>query len=203
MAKLFATLDELDRPVQTVSGAEAHAINVYRLTFGSLIPVLVTDDPSARIRAFCDGACKGLVNGAGTEEKIRPDSLTIADAAELVDALVEMNQAHPGQTNDGDGISHPILYTLIHPLVLDNAGTELKQIEFSARTLGDAARFLNANGEVESFREFMRSFGTLVGVGLPITDSIVNALDVEDYATIAGTIVGKLARPRGKLKKAS
>lgn len=200
MAKLFATLDPLDEPAKSVSGADIHAINIYRLTFGGLAPVLASGEPTQRVKLFVDAACKGLVNGSGSEEAIRAETLSMSDAAELVDALVEMNQAAPFLP-EGDGVSHPIVYTLQHPLKLAEDMT-VTQIEFSAKKLGDSARFLDASGEGDSFREFMRAFGTLIGVNLPMTDSFVNALDIEDYATIAGTVLGKLARPRGRLKKA-
>lgn len=198
MPKLYATLEGLDRPITTESGATTDSVHIYRLSFGQAAPIFETDDPIRRIQAFCDAACRAAEGG----EKINVESIDAADAAELVAALVDMATPDKDLKFEGDGVSHPMVYTLKHPLKI-TATQDITQFEFSARTLGQISGFLNAEGEVASFREFMRSFSAIVGVPLPVTDTIVDALDLEDYANVKEHIMGKLTKSRGRLKRPS
>lgn len=198
MPKLYATLGDLVRPITTESGATADSVSIFRLTFGQAAPIFETDDPIRRIQAFCDTSCRA---GDGSE-KIVIDSIDAADAAELVAALVEMATPDKDLSFEGDGVSHPMVYTLRHPIKLTST-QDLTQFEFSARTLGQISGFLNAEGEVASFREFMRGFSAIVGVPMPVTDSIVDALDIQDYANVKEHIMGKLTKSRGRLKRQS
>lgn len=199
MNKLFATLEELSSPVTTESGRKADSVAVYRLTFGQAAPIFGTDDALQRIASFCAAACR---TADPENERIKPETLEAVDAAELVSALVEMSEADKGLQFEGDGMTHPIVYNLKFPITLAE-GQEVKQFEFKARTLGEITAFLNAEGEVASFREFMRSFSGIIGVPMPVTDTLIDSFDVADYVNIKEHIMGKLTRSRGRLKKAS
>jgi len=199
MSRPYAVLEDLSSPVTTESGRKADSVSISRLTFGQAAPIFETDDSTERIAIFCDAACRTADEVA---EKIKSETLEASDAAELVSALVELASPGPKPDFDGDGVSHPIVYTLKYPIRLA-ADQEVKQLEFKARTLGEVSGFLNAAGEVASFREFMRGFSTIIGVPLPITDSFVDALDLSDYATVKDHIMGKLTKSRGRLKRLS
>lgn len=149
---------------------------------------------------FVDSSCRA--SSAISDEKFDAATLTASDAAEIVAALLEMSQPPEQMEFDGDGVSHPIVYTLKHPIPLSSDNT-LTQIEFVAKKVGELSSFLNAQGEVESFREFVRSFGTLLGVKMPVTDSLVDAFDIEDYSIIKAHVMGKLVTARGRLKRVS
>lgn len=200
MPALYATLEDLVRPALTESGDTTDSVSIYRLNFGQAAPIFETDDPIQRINAFCAASC--FAGGSGGKDRIKAESLDAADAAELVSALVDMATPDKNITFDGDGVSHPIVYTLIYPIKL-TATQDLTQFGFCARTLGQIVGFLNAEGEVASFREFMRGFSDIVGVPMPVTDTIVDALDIKDYANVKEHIMGKLTKSRGRLKKPS
>jgi hypothetical protein len=105
---------------------------------------------------------------------------------------------------DGDGIFEPLVYDLKHPITLtrEEDGPVIKQIAFKAQKVGDLSDFLDspANSR-EEFVSFMRGFGQLLGTKLPMTDSIIEALDFVDYLVIRKKIMGKLASSRGRLKR--
>lgn len=199
MNTLFGTLEGLVSPVKTKSGREVDALSVYRLTLGQGAVMFETSDSLRRLAVFCDA---GVRTADELSEAIDSTTLDAADAAELVSALVDMARPKETMTFEGDGVSHPIVFTLAHPVKLSDDIT-VDKFEFRARTLGEVAGFLNADGEVATFREFMRSFAGVVGVPMPVTDSLVNALDLEDYSNIKEHVLGKLAKSRGRLKKAS
>lgn len=199
MTPLFATLDDLTTPVTTVSGRSCGSIAIYRLTLGQASPIFATSDPLKRVALFCAAA---VLSSEEPCEAIRADTLDAADAAEVVSALVEMAAPEDEMSFEGNGVSHPLVYTLAHPVTLAE-DMVVTTFEFKARTLGEVAGFLNAEGEVASFREFMRAFATVIGVPMPVTDTLVNALDIRDYTNIKEHVMGKLVKSRGRLKKAS
>ena len=150
--------------------------------------------PREEAAGYGDRPLLALMPPAAEEEMV--------ERAELVAALVEMATPDKDLSFEGDGVSHPMVYTLRHPIKLTST-QDLTQFEFSARTLGQISGFLNAEGEVASFREFMRGFSAIVGVPMPVTDSIVDALDIQDYANVKEHIMGKLTKSRGRLKRQS
>lgn len=201
MAPLYGTLAPLVTEVTTASGAKSDTINIFRLTFGNAAQVLEAQDSAQRINLMASTACRAVVGD--NEETFTASELDAADAAEIVGALVDMLRTVP-LTVEGDGVNHPMVYTLKYPIRTGRGDSEVvTAFEFSARTLGQIAGFLDAEGDAATFREFMRSFSSIIGVQMPVTDVLVNALDVFDYSMIKEHIMGKLATSRGRLKKAS
>lgn len=199
MAPLYGTLTPLVTEVTTTSGAKSSTINVFRLTFGAAAQVLGVQSSQQRCDLMAALACKAVVGDH--EEAFAASELDAADAAEIVGALINMLETVP-LTVEGDGVNHPMVYELKYPVKLGDGG-EVTSFEFGARTLGQIAGFLDAEGDANTFREFMRSFSTIIGVQMPVTDVLVNALDVFDYSMIKEHFMGKLATSRGRLKKAS
>jgi hypothetical protein len=202
MPEAFAELD-LVKPAMTKSGQPVSSVSVRRMLFADFAAIVDEDDMARRLNLFIARTVRAgsLADGA----EIDPASLNAADAAELIDVLAAQTAVEAAEVG-GDGLDEPIVYTLKHPIKLGGtngeAGAVVGQIEFQARTLGDVAEFLSATGSQE-FRVFMRAFGTILGVEMPITDALIGALDIEDVVTIQGSILGKLARSRGRWRKLS
>jgi hypothetical protein len=206
MAKEYARLDLL-QDIKTAKGP-ARAIVVMRPIAGELMDVLDSEGTSAQIIKFVTKCARAEVNGELVD--FPSEQLDAADAAEFSSMVTEMTrEAEAVPIGTGDGITEPLVYTLQHPIRLATSsgnGAEpvtIAQIEFKARRLGEISEFLDSQGAADEFRAFMRSFGTLMGVSMPMSDSIINALDFIDYLVIRRKVLGKLATSRRRWKKTS
>lgn len=196
----YARLDLL-REVKMPDGAEAHTLVVMRPTAKQFADIVIGDTVLERFDKFVSQCCKA-VNGTGQMLEIHAAQLDAADGGEIADIIAEMREDAEKITANqtGDGIGEPLVYTLKHPLKLSDDVT-ITQISFVARRLGEMSEFLDAQGEPHEFAVFMRTFGTLLGTKLPLTDGIANSLDYEDYLVIRRVIMGKLVRSRGRWRK--
>lgn len=196
MANLYGTLSPLAQALPLADGGSADAINIYRLTFGQLAAVLDVAYPTARLGAIV-GSCRAVAQD-GTESQFKATDLDASDGAELVRAIADMLETDD-VSFEGDGVNHPMVYRLKYPVKFGD--TPIDTFEFSAKRIGDIVSFMDARGDANEFREFMRSFGSIVGAPLPITDALVDMFDVYDYAMLKEHVMGKLATSRRRLKK--
>lgn len=198
MTRLYGTLSPLAQPVPTDLGEHAESINIYRLTFGQFANIIGETRSSARLAAVV-ASCKA-VTANGIETSFKAKDLDAADGAELIGAISDMLDTEDFES-EGDGVSHPMVYQMRYPVQFGDA--KIATFEFAAKRIGDIVSFMDSKGDAAEFREFMRNFATIVGAPLPITDSLVDAFDVFDYAMIKEHIMGKLTASRRRLKKAS
>lgn len=210
MAKEYARLDLLQE-IPTASGGKSTEVIIYRPTAKHLLDLLEVVKPQDQIATFCRSCCKA-VNGTGEPSEFKAADLDAADAAEvssIAAGLARDIAAIELDPEAGDGVSTPLTYTLHHPIELnrgpdDPAPEKVRQIQFQAKRLGQITEFMDARaGSAEEFTAFMRSFGTLLGTSLPMTDIVLNALDYQDYLIIRGKVMGKLVRSRGRWRKTS
>jgi len=207
MAREYATL-ELRQDVTTKGGATTHDIVVYRPTTRELIDIL--GEPRRLVpqtQRFVKHLCRAKANGSAPEE-FDADQIDTGDITDLNLVLSEMlTEADGFPEPPGDGINEPITYTLVHPIKLtersNNGGSDgmtIEQIQFQARRMRDVTDFLDAPTG-QDFPAFMRGYGTLLGVNMPMSDSIIYALDFVDYLAIRRKIMGKLTAPRRRWTK--
>jgi hypothetical protein len=203
MALEYARLDLL-REIPASNGAVLHTIVVSRPTVREMAEIIDKSKFTDKVETFISSCCRGL-NGTNELLQFRPGDLDSQDVTELQGAFSDMvaegGTVKPVITG-GDGFDEPIVYTLQRPIKL-NEETTISQIKFEARKLGEISEFLDASGEREEFPAFMRTFGQMLGTTLPMTDGIINAIDFIDYLLIKDAVVGKLWKPRGRLKKTS
>lgn len=205
MALEYARLDLL-REIATATGGKSHEIVVLRPAARDLIAVFGEAKVTGQLRRFV-GSCCRAINGTGKDlSEFSADELDAADGAELAAILGAMSEEADKIEvgNGGDGIFEPLVYNLQHPIELAPPdGDVIRQVSFEARKLGDLSEYLDARGAGNEFYAFMRSFGTLLGTVLPMTDSIIGAVDFIDYLVIRRKIMGKLTASRGRWKRTS
>jgi hypothetical protein len=209
--KEFARL-QLLQEVTTDSGGKSNEIVFYRPSAKDLFASLSASSASMRIEDFLKINARAL-NGTDKPEGFRTSELSSGDVVEVIDLMTSLQREADQVTlakGSGDGVTSPIVYTLQHPINLtpgaagNGAGDNvIHQIQFEARKLGELSEFLDASGEAQEFSLFMRLFGTLLGTKLPMSDSIINALDFVDYYAIRRKIMGKLVQSRERWKKTS
>jgi|SRR5262245_12866693 len=188
---------ELRQSITTRAGHETRDIVVMRPTTRDMMEILDTKGLMAQTGRFVERLVRARANGHAPAE-FDADQIDTADASELNALLVEMLADGDGvPVGSGDGINEPITYTLQRPITLNDAGDTISQIQFQARRMRDVTDYLDAPAG-QDFLAFMRGFGQLLGTKLPMSDSIINALDYVDYLTIRRKIVGKLTGPRRK-----
>jgi len=207
MAEEYARLDlQQDVPI---AGGTSREIVVYRPRAKDLLP-LVGLRARDQLEHFVASCCRA-VNGGNTVA-FKATELEASDAAEISDCAASLGKDVLGfelSPENGDGVTSPLFYTLREKVTLrrgeeDPEPINITQISFQARRLGEISEFLDAPaGSAEEFRAFMRTFGTLVGVNLPMTDLVIDNLDYTDYLIIRSRIMGKLVRSRGRWKKTS
>lgn len=205
MAVEYARLD-LRQEVRIPSGTSKELV-IYRPTCKDLMGI--GDSPKAvdQVKFFANRCCRA-VNGGDTVE-FKASELDAADAAELsmlAGSFYTEGRSYELPEESGDGVTSPLFYTLRYPITLTRGEESdpivIKQIEFQARRLGEISEFLDAPaGTSQEFMIFMRSFATLVGVTLPITEVLYDAMDYTDYLIIRNKIMGKLARSGGRWRK--
>ena len=206
MAQEYARL-ELLQEVTTASGGKANEIVFYRPSTKDLSTLFEQTTVTKRIESFVATNVRA-VNGAGTVE-FRASELSSPDVLEVIDLIGSLAREADNviiENGAGDGINAPIVYTLQHPIQLTpgkDDGEVIRQIQFEARRLGELSEFLDSAGEAQEFKIFMRVFGTLLGTRLPMSDSIINAIDFIDYYVIRRKIMGKLVQSRERWKKTS
>ena len=164
MANLYGTLSPLAQALPLADGGSADAINIYRLTFGQLAAVLDVAYPTARLGAIV-GSCRAVAQD-GTESQFKATDLDASDGAELVRAIADMLETDD-VSFEGDGVNHPMVYRLKYPVKFGD--TPIDTFEFSAKRIGDIVSFMDARGDANEFREFMRSFGSIVGAPVSYT----------------------------------
>lgn len=196
----YARLDLL-RDIKMSNGAEAHSLVVFRPTARQFADMVIGDTVLERFDKFVSQCCKAQ-NGTGQLLDVHAEQLDGVDGNEVADIIQEMRDDAEKIVvdTDGDGINAPLVYTLRHPLTLSE-DVVVTQISFVARRLGEMSEFLDATNEPNEFQVFMRIFGTMLGTKLPLTDSIANAIDFEDYLVIRRVIMGKLVRSRKRWRK--
>jgi hypothetical protein len=205
MALEFGRLDLL-RDIETSTGGRSHELVVLRPNARDLINVFAESGVTRQLGVFA-GTCCRAINGTGKDlSQFDVGQLDAADGAELAAMLQAMNNDADNVTiaSTGDGINEPLVYTLQRPLELAPPdGEVVKQISFEAKRLGDLSEYLDARGAGNEYFAFMRSFGTLLGTKLPMSDAICGAVDFLDYLVIRRRIMGKLTASRGRWKRAS
>lgn len=203
MALEYARLDLL-REVVALNGSKVHTIIVNRPTVREMTEIIDKPKFGEKLDLFVSSCCRAI-NGTGEPLEINPAGLDSQDVTELSQAFADMlsdGDAAKEKLTGGDGFSEPLIYNLLRPIKLNEEVT-IRQIKFEARKLGEISEFLDATGERNEFPAFMRAFGQLLGADLPMTDNMINAIDFIDYLVIKRAVVGKLWKPRGRLKKAS
>lgn len=210
MAKEYGRLNLLQE-IPTVSGGKSTEVIIYRPTAKHLLDLLEVVKPQDQIAAFCRSCCKA-VNGTGEPSEFKASDLDASDAAEISSIAAALGtdvKQFELDAEAGDGVTSPLTYTLQYPIELnrgpdDPQPEKIRQIQFQARRLGQISEFMDARaGSTEEFTAFMRSFGTLLGTNLPMTDIVLNALDYTDYLIIRGKVMGKLVRSRGRWRRTS
>jgi hypothetical protein len=206
MALEYARLDLL-REIETTTGGKSHTVVVLRPTARDMIGVMAENKVSAQIDQLVTACCRAI-NGTGKDlSEFKAVQLDAADGAELAAVAAAMSEdADKVEIGPGDGVFEPLTYTLQFPIDLTPGnpdGERVTQIQFHARKLGDLSEFLDARGAGNEFYAFMRAFGTLLGTALPMTDTVIGALDFLDYMVIRRKIMGKLTASRGRWKKTS
>jgi len=201
MPQEYARLD-LAREIKTEGGNTSREVVVLRPTAKGMIDVLSELKVSAQLKRLVTTCCRA-VNGTGSLLMFSSDELDAADGAELSAVVAALSQeAEDIDIGPGDGVFEPLVYNLRYPIELAPPnGDVIRQIEFQARRLGDLSEYLDARGAGEEFFAFMRCFGTLLGTNLPMTDSIIGAMDFLDYLVIRRKVMGKLTASRGRWKK--
>lgn len=206
----YARLDLL-QDITTANGATAKELIIYRPTCKAMCEVIDAFGNSLQVERFVT-TCVRALNGGNEPLEFGADELNSADGSELagvISAMVREADRVKIPSNTGDGISAPLVYTLQHPIKLTPKpdGEHLTQIGFQARRIRELSEFLDANtrGEQAQFRSFMRSFGTPMGIAVPImSDILIDALDFVDYLVIRGpAIMGKFTTAQGRWKKTS
>lgn len=210
MAQEYARLPLLQE-VTTATGGKSSELVIYRPTAKNLFDSLSNPAVAKRIEQFLAINARAL-NGSDKAEEFKAGELSSPDVVEIIDLMTTLQRESDNVVlaeGDGDGINHPIVYTLQHPINLTpgkgNGDGEnvIHQIQFEARKLGELSEFLDSSGEQQEFMLFMRLFGKLLGTNLPMSDTIVNALDFVDYYAIRRKIMGKLVQSRERWKKTS
>lgn len=205
MAAEFARLDL--RQAVKIPGGTSSEIVIYRPTARDLMGIS-GNKPVEQVRYFASKCCRA-VNG-GDMVEFKANELDAADAAELSNLAAEFYggwRDYEIPDDAGDGVTSPLFYTCKYPIKLrrgtdDDDIIEIKQIEFQARRLGEISEFLDTlAGSAEEFMAFMRTFAKLVGVNLPITEVVFDAMDYTDYVIIRSRIMGKLVRSAGRWRK--
>ena len=206
MAQEYARL-ELLQDVTTESGGKAHELVIFRPSARDLFSAIDATTTTKRVEQFVQANVRAL-NGSGeTPSQFKASELTAADVMEIVAVIGSLaDEAKDVPIDDGDGITAPLVYTLQHPIHLtpgQEGGDVIHQIQFEARRLGDISEFLDVVGDTQEFKVFMRLFGTLLGTKLPMSDTVINAIDFVDYFVIRRKIMGKLVAPRERWKRTS
>lgn len=200
----YASL-ELIAEIKGKDGSTGRDVIVRRPSARDLIAVNDEEKVADQLAQFVTRCCR-LVNGNGKFAEFDSRDLQATDGAEFGSILVammrEVDRHEP--TLIGDGINEPIVYNLKYPVQLAVDGDTIKQIQFQAKKIGDISDFLDAKaGSGEEFYAFMRSFGELLGTRLPMSDSMIAAMDFEDYLNIRKYILPKLVNSRSKWKRVS
>lgn len=125
-------------------------------------------------------------------------SMSMSDGIQVQLILDQMVGQKSESIISGDAIDDPIIYTLAEPIKFGSA--TIKQLQFKARTFGDFIAIEDMDNPEDSFDHFVRTFSTIVGHELPVTDAIINSLDCRDVFSIKDGVMGKLvdASPRWK-----
>jgi len=202
---IYGRLD-LVSEINGANGSHGAELVVLRPTARDMAAVFDADGSRELLSRFVSGCCR-ITNGTGQLEQFSLDQLDATDAAELFSIVTAIGDeaAGYGATLKGDGLSEPIVYDLTHPIQLSpgEEGEVIRQISFKAQKVGQISEFLDARGAEARFYAFMRGFGELLGTRLPMSDSIIGALDVQDYLIIVQHIMGKLTGPRQRWKRES
>ena len=198
---------DLARDIETSDGGTSREIVMLRPTARTMIDIFADAKPSEQTAKLVAACCRA-VNGKAELSLFAASQLDTADAAELMAMIATISdEAEDVAVGNGDGISEPLVYDLRYPITLARSDGEdsetIKQIQFVARKLGDISEFLDARGGPAEFFAFMRGFGTLLGTRLPMSESIVGAMDFLDYLVIKAKIMGKLTSARGRWKRTS
>jgi hypothetical protein len=207
MAKEYARLDLLQE-VTTNSGSKSHEIVIFRPTAKDLAQLFEAPTIKARLEKFVSTNVRA-VNGADTPpQEFKAGELSSPDVLEVIDLIGSFSREADGApTSDviGDGVTAPVVYNLQHEIKLSEGDDAqvIRQIQFEAKRLGELSEFLDTSGEAQEFRVFMRLFGTLLGTRLPMSDSIINAMDFMDYYTIRKKIMGKLVASQNRWRRTS
>jgi hypothetical protein len=210
MAEEYARLVLL-QDIPTESGGRSTEVIIYRPTAKHLLDLLDVVKPQDQIATFVRSCCRAI-NGTGEPAEFKAANLDASDAAEISSIATSLSrdvQDFKLDPEAGDGVSSPLVYTLRHPITLNRGKDDpdpqkIGQIEFQARRLGEISEYLDARvGSAEEFHAFMRAFGHLMGTNLPMSDTILDALDYQDYLIIRGTVMGKLVRSRGRWRRTS
>ena len=206
MPQEYGRLD-LAREIDASDGTKSSEIVMLRPSARVMIDVFDDSRPSNQSNKLVSACCRA-VNGTGELKPFAASQLDAADAAELMSMIASITtEAENVSVGNGDGITEPLVYDLRYPIELARADGEeaetIRQIQFVAKKLGDISEFLDARGGTQEFFAFMRAFGTMVGTRLPMSESIVGAMDFLDYLVIKGKIMGKLTSARGRWKRTS
>jgi len=198
---------ELSRDIETSDGGHSHEIVMFRPSAKVMIEVAHEPKISAQTSKLVALCCKAA-NGKDDFVAFSAAQLDAADAAELTAMIAAITEeAEDISIGGGDGVMEPLVYDLYYPIELKRADGEdsetIRQIRFVAKKLGDISEFLDARGGAQEFYAFMRTFGSLVGTQLPMSDSIIGAIDFFDYLVIRNKILGKLTGSRGRWRKIS
>lgn len=198
----YARLDLLCKV--PIAGGLADTLIVQRPNAKAFLGIIDARNVTDQIKQFVSSSCRAM-NGTGEALPFDANELDAADAAELAGIATEMaseadNYSLP--VDAGDGITAPLVYTLLHPIKLSNDDT-ITQVSFQARKIGDLSEFLDSRGMTNEYHAFMRAFGQLLGTKLPMNDALVDALDFADFLIIRKHIMGKLAVSRRRWKKTS
>jgi hypothetical protein len=187
-----------------IDGGKSKQVVVLRPCAKEMIDVFTEPKRSRQLKKIVTACCRA-VNGKDEPVSFAADQLDAADGAELMALVASLTEeADDIDIGDGDGILEPIVYDLRYPIELAPPdGDIVRQIQFMAKRLGDLSEFLDAEGFGAQFYAFMRCCGTLLGTRLPMSDSIVGALDFLDYIVIRDKIMGKLTGSRGRWKRTS
>src|SRR5215470_14454057 len=166
---------ELLQEITTSNGSKAREIIFYRAKCSDMTALISDVRGGDRIEHFVASCCRA-VNGGAEPLPFSSRELDASDAAEVSSVMNTMwregeslepttKEGAPGHMTDGDGISSPIVYTLLHEIKLNPAedAEAIKQIQFQARRVGEISEYLDSRGEpTKEFSAFMRTFGQLM-----------------------------------------
>src|SRR5262245_48421723 len=117
MAREYARL-ELLQEVTTENGSKAHELVIFRPSSKDLFSAIEATSTSKRIEEFVKHNVRAL-NGGTAPLGFKAAELTAPDAMDIVSIIGTLaDEAKDVPIGDGDGITSPLVYNLVHPIHL-------------------------------------------------------------------------------------
>jgi hypothetical protein len=205
---LFAVV-EADRPYIFNNVTYSH-IGVMRLTVKTAEKIPLDSEMDEKIVHFLQKSAVFMPSDQVSEDK-KPvsatepmtaehiDQLSFQDVSVLVEIFGEMIfPTLPEEDPDieGNGVDSPMLVTLKYPIQFGES--KINVLEFRAKKFKDIRNIFRVAEISLVSKEFLRTFATPVGSAIPLSDTVLDQMDFEDYARIRKHVLGKFERKSSK-----